>query len=54
MRTVDPLIVIISCADPGIFVRGVQVLLTYKKSSDNMFFPFFSPQLILHKSNGYF
>ena len=26
-----------SCADPGIFVRGVQVSLTKKKSSDNVF-----------------
>ena len=42
------------CADPGIFVRGVQVSLT-KKSSDNVFFFFFfSPQLILQKSNGQF
>ena len=37
-----------ACADPGIFVRGVQT-----KSSDNAFF-FFSPQLILQKSNGQF
>ena len=44
----------ITCADPGIFVRGGggpgQVSLT-KKSSDNIFF---SPQLILQKSNGQF
>ena len=36
-----------SCADPGIFVRGVQVSLTKKRSSDNVFF---SPQLNLQKS----
>ena len=30
----------IACADPGIFVRGVQVSLA-KKSSDNVFFVFF-------------
>ena len=42
------------CANPGIFVRGgggVQVSLT-KIKSDNVFF--FSPQLILQKSNGQF
>ena len=38
-----------TCADPGTFVRGVQVSLT-KKSSD----VFFSPQLILQRSNGQF
>ena len=46
----------ISCTDPGNFVRGgggVQVSLT-KKSSDNVFFFFLSPQLILQKSNGQF
>ena len=36
----------VACADPGIFVRGVQVSLT------NFFF--LSPQLILQKSNGQF
>ena len=43
----------VACADPGIFVRGVQVNLT--KRSDNVFFFlffFFSPQFILQKSNG--
>ena len=39
-----------SCADPGIFVRGVQVSLT-KKALTTFFF---SPQLILQKSNGQF
>ena len=39
-----------ACADPGIFVRGVQVNLT-KKALITFFF-FFSPQLIFHKSNG--
>ena len=34
---------------------GVHVHLAYKKSSDNGFlFLFFSPQLILQKSSGYF
>ena len=37
------------CVDPRFFVRGVQVNLT-KKSPD----VFFSPQLILLKSNGLF
>ena len=39
------------CADPGIFVRGVQVSLT-KKALTTLFF--FGPQLILRKSNGRF
>ena len=39
-----------TCADPGIFVRGVQVSLTKKALT----FFFFSPQLILQKSNGQF
>ena len=36
--------------------EGVQVHLAYKKSSDNffLFLFFFSPQLILQKSSGYF
>ena len=38
-----------TCADPGTFVRGVQVSLD-KKSSDNVF----SPRLILQTSNGQF
>ena len=41
-----------ACADPGIFVRGgggVQVRLTKKALTT-----FFSPQLILQKSNGQF
>ena len=43
-----------SCADPGIFVRGgVKVNLT-KKALTTFFLLFFSPQLILQKSNGYF
>ena len=35
---------------------GVQVHLAYKKSSDNVYFLFyfFSPQLILQKSSGFF
>ena len=41
-----------SCADPGIFVRGGPGQ-SDKKSSDNVFF-FFSPQLILQRSNGQF
>ena len=45
---------LLSCADPGIFVRGggggVQVNPT-KKSFDNVFF-LSSPYLILQKSNG--
>ena len=53
----------ISCADPGIFVRGGGgggPGQSDKKSSDNVFFFFFffffflSPQLILQKSNGQF
>ena len=42
-----------TCADPGIFVRGCPGQAD-KKSSDNVFFFFFSPQLILQKSNGQF
>ena len=42
-----------ACADPGIFVRGVQVSLT-KKALTTFFFFLFSPQLILQKSNGQF
>ena len=38
------------CADPGIFVRGVQLNLT-KKALTTFFF---NPQLILLKSNGIF
>ena len=51
----------ISCADPGIFVSGgggggglgggVQISLT-KMFPDDVFFFFFSPQLILQKTNG--
>ena len=48
----------VSCADPGIFVRGVgvgvggvQVNLT-KKDLTFFFWFFFSPQLNLQKSNG--
>ena len=40
------------CADPGISVR-VGPGQSDKKSSDDVFF-FFSPQLILQKSNGQF
>ena len=40
-----------ACADPGIFVRGVQVCLTKKLGQRFFFFFFFSPQLILQKSN---
>ena len=41
-----------TCADPGIFVRGGGGPGHFdKKSSDNVFF---SPQLILQKSNGQF
>ena len=43
----------LTCADPGIFVRGDPGQ-SDKKSSDNVFFVFFSPQLILQKSNGQF
>ena len=43
-----PLIPGQTCADPGIFVRGVQFSLT-KKSSDNVFFFFF-----FFKSSAYF
>ena len=44
-----------SCADPGIFARGVQVSLTKKKALTAFFCLFvFSPQLILQKSNGQF
>ena len=39
--------------EPGIFVRGGGPGQSDKKSSDNVFF-FFSPQLILQKSNGQF
>ena len=47
----------ITCADPGIFVRGGGggPGQSDKKSSDNVFFFFFfffCPQLILQKSNG--
>ena len=41
----------LTCADPGIFVKGGPGQ-SAKKSSDNFFF--FSPQLILQKSNGQF
>ena len=44
----------VTCADPEIFVRG-RPGQSDKKSSDNVFyflFFFFSPQLILQKSNG--
>ena len=41
------------CADPGIIVRGVQVSQT-KKALTFFFVFFFSPQLILQKSNGQF
>ena len=44
-------ILAISCADPGIFVRGGPGQSDKKKPSDN---GFFSPQLILLKSNGQF
>ena len=45
-----------TCADPGIFVRKVQVSLTKKLCFFVVFFFFFffSPQLILQKSNGQF
>ena len=50
-----------SCADPGIFVRcgggggGSRSIWQIKKSLTMFFFIlFFSPQLILHKSSGYF
>ena len=43
-----------ACANPGIFVRGVQVNLTKKKKLSRFLFVFFSPQLILQKSNGQF
>ena len=46
----------ITCADPGIFVRGGGgggPGQSDKNSSDNVFFFFFfCPQLILQKSNG--
>ena len=43
----------ITCADPGIFVRGGGPGQSDKKSSDVFFcFLFFCPQLILQKSNG--
>ena len=42
-----------TCADPGIFVRGGPGQSVKKKGSDNVSF-FFSPQLILQKSNGQF
>ena len=46
----------ITCADPGIFVRGGGPGQSDKKSSDKgfffFFFFFFCPQLILQKSNG--
>ena len=45
----------LACADPEILVRGVQVSLTKKKfdkKSSDFVFVFFSPQLILQKSNG--
>ena len=40
-----------ACADPGIFVRGVQIRLS-KKALTSFFY--FCPQLILRKSNGQF
>ena len=43
---------LMACTDPGIFVRGGPGQ-SDKKSSDIFFF-FFSPQLILQKSNGQF
>ena len=47
----------ITCADPGIFIRGGGPGQSDKISSDKVFFFFFfffSPQLILQKSNGQF
>ena len=41
-----------ACADPRIFVRGVQVSLTKTLWQRFFFFFFFSPQLILQQSNG--
>ena len=45
-----------ACADPRIFVRrgGGGPGQSDKKSSDNVFLYFFSPNLILQKSNGQF
>ena len=44
----------VPCADPGIFVRGVQISLIKKALTTFFFFFIFSPQLILQKSNGQF
>ena len=48
--------VYITCADPGIFVRGGSRSgqSDQKKALTTFFFVFFSPQLILQKSNGQF
>ena len=43
-----------TCGDPVIFVRGVQVSLTKKSLTTFFFCFFFSPQLIFQKSNGQF
>ena len=45
-----------ACADPGIFCQwgGVQVSLTKKSQTVLLLYFFFSPQLILQKSNGQF
>ena len=43
-----------ACPDPGIFARRVQVSLTKNSNSVFFLFVFFSPQLILQKSNGQF
>ena len=49
-----PIGAVCSCADPGIFVRGVQVSLSVCVCVFFLFFfCFFSPQLILQKSNGH-
>ena len=43
-----------TCGDPGIFVRGGGVQVSPTKKALTTFFFFFSPQLILQKSNGQF
>ena len=55
-RLLDQAMVLFTCADPGIFVRGGggQVSLTKKALTTFFFRFFFSPQLILQKSNGQF
>ena len=56
LASLHTVIYIYTCADPGIFVRGGGggAGQSYKKALTTFFSFFFSPQLILQKSNGQF